>query len=327
MEGNQATLYLDGKPVETAVLTVPFTTAAKNFRIGGDNRINNTQYFKGTVYSLALFAQARTPAQITADMTGISGTEETLLYRMEVATELCPDGDGIHGHTASDWIEDVAPAAGACGVSHRVCTVCGAILEYRSAAGSAQTGSVLDYTLLGKTFETHQQILPVEQVLAVAPMTFETTFQLSSSFNDRGGVLIGNYTAEGMNVINLEIYTNGQPRLYYRVNGAAYTVQFTTDIRSEIKTHLALTLDEKTAKLYVNGTLVETAELTAAVPDVREGFCIGGDARTTNYQNFKGTIHAVHLFSDVRTAEEIAADALMVQCEDNSLIYQRYLSK
>jgi hypothetical protein len=86
-------------------------------------------------------------------------------------------------------------------------------------------------------------------------------------------------------------------------------------------------VDALTAYLYVDGALVETAELSVATADIREGFCIGGDARTSSYQNFKGTIYSVHLFSDVRTAEEMAKDAVMVVCDDEALIYENYLAK
>lgn len=185
----------------------------------------------------------------------------------------------------------------------------------------------IDYTDLGATFETYKEIIALEESLSATPLTFEVLMQLSPGFNDRGGVLVGNYTASGLNVINLEIYTNGAPRFYYRKNGTAYTIQFTTDVRSENKTHLAVTIDGLTANLYVNGVFVESVALTVAVPSVTDGFCIGGDARTSNYQNFKGTIYAVHLFSDVRSAKEIKRDAVMVQSNDNSLILSKFLEK
>ena len=104
-------------------------------------------------------------------------------------------------------------------------------------------------------------------------------------------------------------------------------MQFTTDVRSENKTHLTFVVDGLMTYLYIDGVLAETAELKVAVADVREGFYIGGDGRTSNQQNFKGTIYAVNLFSDVRTDAEIFADAAMVQCADDSLIYSNYLAR
>ncbi len=93
--------------------------------------------------------------------------------------------------------------------------------------------------------------------------------------------------------------------------------------------HLRIILSRKALFFCARYSLVwvESAALTVAVPSVTDGYCIGGDARTSNYQNFKGTIYSVHLFSDVRSAEEIKRDAVMVQCNDNSLILSEYLEK
>ena len=327
VDGDIATMYLNGNAVEKATLALPFANALSGFKVGGDNRVGNSQYFKGTVYSITLFDHARTPAQIAQDLKSISSGESGLLYDLTVSGTVCPSGNGLTGHVESDWITDMAPGNGVHGMYHTVCTVCGTILSRKASAASDWEGTPVSYKELGNAFETHQDIIPVTETLSATPLSYEVMFQLSPSFTNRAGVLFGNYTAEGKNVINLEVYTNGQPRFYYRSNYAAYTIQFTTDVRSESKTHLALTIDGLTANLYVNDALVETAELTTSTPDVRDGFCIGGDARTSNYQNFKGTIHSVHLFSDVRTAEEIANDAVMVLCEDDSLIYAKLLGK
>ena len=323
VDGDQATMFLNGKAVETVTLPVPMGNVTENFKIGGDNRLGNTQYFKGTVYNLAVFDSPRTEEQIAKDMLGISGEEEGLLYTMAVAKEVCPAGDGLEGHKLSQWIEDL-PADGAAGVSHQVCTVCGKQLSYRIAPAAELYGQSIDYVSLGKTFATYLEILPITETLYAAPKTFEVMLQLDPEYDARGGVLVGNYTADGKNVVNVEVYNNGLPRFYYRNNYAAYTVQFTTDVRSKNKTHLTLVIDGMNALLYVNGVLKETAELTVAVPNVSTGYCIGGDARTSNYQNFKGTIYSVHLFSDVRTPEEIATDAVLVLDRDN-LLYQEYL--
>jgi len=326
VEQQQATLYVNGEAVETVTLRIPLGNVTENFKVGGDNRMGNTQYFKGTVYNLAVFGSVRTEAQIAEDMLSISGQEEDLLYTMKVAQTICPDGNGLEGHSVGDWIE-ILPADGADGVYYRTCTACGQILAYKRATAPECYGDGIDYVPLGQSFATYLDVLHIGETLTAAPQTFEVMLQLDPEYDARGGVLVGNYTAEGKDVMNLEIYNNGLPRFYYRTNYAAYTVQFTTDVRSENKVHLAMTIDGLTARLYVDGQLVETAELTKATADVREGYCIGGDARTSNYQNFKGTIYSVHLFSDVRTAEEIAADALLAPKQDAALLYARYLSK
>ena len=49
-------------------------------------------------------------------------------------------------------------------------------------------------------------------------------------------------------------------------------------------------------------------------------FGIGCDHRETNEFHFKGAIKSVSLFSDVRTPEEIAADAVSVDKNDENLL-------
>ena len=87
-----------------------------------------------------------------------------------------------------------------------------------------------------------------------------------------------------------------------------------------------MTLDGLTACLYVNGTLVEKVTLKAAVPSVTEDFYIGNDARKSE-QYFKGIIYGVALFDDIRTADEIAIDALLVSENAEGLIYTNYFTK
>ena len=134
-------------------------------------------------------------------------------------------------------------------------------------------------------------------------------------------------TVNGKNVINLEVYEKGAPRFYYRTNHVAYTIQFKTDIRSTNKTHLAVTIDGGMANLFVNGVLVESVLMSADLPETTQNFCIGGDARTENHQNFKGEIYSVHLFDSARTPEEILKDSVFVNESNESLVYNAYFEK
>ena len=96
---------------------------------------------------------------------------------------------------------------------------------------------------------------------------------------------------------------------------------FTTDIRSENATHVALVVDGLAANLYVNGVFAESLTLTAALPQVTEGFRIGADNRVDNAQYFRGTIYTVHMFGDARTAQEVAVDAALVTEKEPDLLY------
>ena len=164
----------------------------------------------------------------------------------------------------------------------------------------------------------------LEQPLAAAPQTYEFAVQLPKEESARAGVLLGNYNGGSGMFINIEIYTNGQPRVWYKINNTAYYHLFTTDVRSAAVTHLALTVEDKTVNLYVNGELKETATLRVAMPVTLSDYFIGADNRADNTQPFKGTIYGVNLFDHVRTPEQIAVDALLVSPNEAGLIVSHY---
>lgn len=172
-----------------------------------------------------------------------------------------------------------------------------------------------------------QNVYALDDAFASAPRTFEAVVQLDTSYTQRAGVIIGNYDGGTGNQFNLEVYTSGKLRLYYIANRTAYNYNFKTDIRSDSPTHITLTVDGRTAKLYLDGQCKETVTLPAAIPEIVSGYKIGGDNRVGNTQYFKGTIYTACLFSDVRTSEEIAVDRYLPQSDsDNLLVFKNFLN-
>ena len=106
--------------------------------------------------------------------------------------------------------------------------------------------------------------------------------------------------------------------------GNAVSYVFKTDIRSIDPVHLTITTSGLKANLYINGVYKETVNMYRALPSATEKFCIGGDNRSGNVQYFKGIIHSVNIFSDERTAEEIAYDAKLVTSDTEGLVYSKY---
>ena len=106
-----------------------------------------------------------------------------------------------------------------------------------------------------------------------------------------------------------------------------YSHVFSVDVRDEKLTHMAITIDGLTVSLYLNGKLVEQATLTVLPPEITEGFFVGNDRRPASGQYFKGTVYSVTLFDDVRSAEEIAEDALLVRKDAQGILYSYYYKK
>jgi hypothetical protein len=324
INGNVATLYIDGVATESATLDIDYKTTTDKFTIGGDRRSNNSQYFKGTIYSVALFSDVRTAEEIKQDIAGIPADADSLICYRYYNSEICKESPTRDGHIESEWIIDRESSDTLAGIKHKECTRCGKILTVSDQRNGThyinhiEMDNVNGYKLTGV-----QDAIDIGTTLKSAPLTFEATFKLPSSFSsvNRGGVILGNYDGSNKDGLNIEIYTNGRPRLYYKVGSIGYSYVFKTDVRSDSITRLAITIDGTIAKLYINGILKETAELTVGIPKQTNGFVIGNDQRTDSAQYFKGTIYSINLFSEIRTDEEIAIDSIAVPDDSENLVY------
>ena len=325
VNGTQATLYVDGAMKENAMLSAPLPEVTENFVVGGDNRVGNFQYFKGKLYSVSLFADARTSAEILKDIGFVAADAPDALYVKYFTAPECSANIENGVHTESDWIVDHVSTETESGVMHTQCEHCGVRFKVAQMGKSVTDGKQLNYqTMEGMSFSSAQETYPLSQALQAKPLTIEATIGLSKSYSSRAGVVFGNYDNSTAAQVNLEIYTNGQPRLYTRIGSISNTYQFTTDVRSDSQTHIAVTMDGLTANLYVNGVWKESVTMKRELPDAVNNYCVGGDNRTDNTQHFKGVIYSVSVFSDVRTAEEIACDAYLVSDSAQGILYNHY---
>ncbi len=325
VNGTKAMLYVDGAMKENAMLSASLPEVTENFVVGGDNRVGNYQYFRGTLYSVSLFADARTSAEILKDVGFVAADAPDALYVKYFTAPECSANTENGVHTESDWIMDHASTETESGVMHTQCEHCGVRFRVAQIGRSVADGKHLNYqTMEGMSFGSAQETYRLSQALDAKPLTIEATIGLSKSYSSRAGVVFGNYDNSTATQVNLEIYTNGQPRLYTRIGSISNTYQFTTDVRSDSPTHIAVTIDGLTANLYVNGVWKESVTMKRELPDAVNNYCVGGDNRTDNAQYFKGTIYSVSVFSDVRTAEEIACDAYMVSDSAEGILYNHY---
>ena len=272
---DQAILYVNGSKADSVALTFPLPTFTHKMKVGGNNRKNNAQYFKGTIYNVHLFSRVRSVAQVRKDHLLVSNLADGLIY--------------------SEYYKGTAPTE-----------------PYTT-------------TLKPMTFSA-KKVTKLSAALSAAPQTIEATISLPKSVKGKGGVIFGNYDSSSKSPLNVEIAAGGKVRLYYKNSGKTVSHVFKTDVRSSGATHIALTLKDKTAVLYVNGIKKETAKLKVAIPKATKAFCIGGDNRKGNTQYFRGKIYAVNVFSDVRTAAEIKKDAVLVTTSDAKLLYSGYMT-
>ncbi len=327
VNGKSATLYVNGEKMQTRSLSAELPKITDNFRIGGDNRKGNSGYFKGTIYSVNMFSDIRTQSEIKKDRILVAGNTSGLLCSRNFVSYVCDAESQRKGHSSGKWIVNVKATSDKYGIRHKKCTVCSKILKAEEYSVNSDE-LYKSYTgLAGLRCASPDEIYKINKTFSSVPCTFEVTYKLSKKHSGAGGVLLGTYSGDKKNQINLEIYKNGNPRIYVKTNGKVYTYLFKTDVRSDKVSHLAVTVSGTTAKLYLNGVYKESIKMSTKLPDVRSGYCIGHDNRKKQQAYFEGTIYAVNLFSDVRSAKEIAVDKTLVTENTSKLVYSRYFTK
>ena len=269
-----------------------------------------------------MFGDVRTADEIKRDVLLATVNDDDLLFTGCFA-KLRHDQISEHNlHNQSNCIIDRAPTDNENGIMHTECLSCKKTLVISELQNDFTSVSHKNYdNSIGLTANEKYKI--TEPFISV-PRTFEIAMQLSPTLNNRAGVLLGNYDASTAEQINVEIYTNGNPRLYFKTGNVGYTYLFKTDIRSDLITHLTFTIDGAYANLYMNGKLTETVALNSALPQAYTNYHIGSDSRADNSQIFQGTIYSVNLFSDVRTEKEILCDAIAVSDNTEDLIFSKY---
>ena len=286
-------LYVNGEHQQTVTntaLTSGELVLADEFILGGDLRNGNSQYFKGSIKSLAMWSDARSASEIAADAAKTSfsvESDDALLFAYDLSktkmSERFTDlsGNGYH------------------------------IPHYEYVAGmtfSADASYEIPYKLDIQKPASGDEAMTVEMELCIDP-----------TMTGRGGTVFGTYDEDTVkNGLNIEMYSNGTLRLY--TNHAGDT-KFTTDLRAYMgttenprhaKLALVVNVTKKMAYLYVNGAQVETKKITSfesgdlVLPDA---FLLGRDARAGNSNYFKGDLKNLAVWSDARSASEIAADA------------------
>lgn len=273
---------------------------ARPMRIGGDYRTDNTEYWTGAMHYVAIYNRTFTTSEIRAR------------------------------YNAGTWAQEDDSLIAAWDLSRQNSTI-----------DRSGNGHDLIYTkgegIRIDTFGSYT----IDKSLEGIPSTVEAWLWMPTCYNTRGGTFIGNYTGKSSgSYFAFEIQNSGHPRYFFRnsdgTNGL--TIFDKVDIRNNAWTHVAIVHDPKAvvtvdgveitgaAFCYVNGVLAQTCAFTKTVLDkdnktyqtpiipmddtVMENYVhFGGDRQGAGMtQRFNGYIKEMRVYSDQRTAEEIASD-------------------
>ena len=290
--GDSVHLYVDGVKKATRYPTIVLPKASDfthPFRIGGDYRTGNTNYFKGLIYSVAMFNDIRTASEIKAD----KNTNKTW-------------SSSTHGLVAAYDITRMGEAA---------------LRDYSGSGNKLvyNNGSGIQVENFGK--------YEIDQTFESGIETFESWIYMPKYYtNSIGGTIFGNNRSSGGAKVVYEIYKDGNPRMFYTNANGTTTYHRFTDVNLKTGTwqHLAIVHDVANgeARCYVNGVLKQTVSGSVAYGEnaFNNKFLIGRDT-TLRYaegdgeywenrddQYFKGFIKEIRTFADVRTESEIAMD-------------------
>lgn len=141
---------------------------------------------------------------------------------------------------------------------------------------------------------------------------------------ERVGIIFGNYDDAPTEVVNYEIYDNGQVRWY--IGGVS--LFGTRDLRDNKWHHLAFIRDKTADKLsiYIDGELdIESASAGTDQTFVKAQI-IGKDHRSSGIPYFHGEMDELRIWDDVRTLTEIRdnMDAPLMGNETNLITYYKF---
>ncbi len=169
-------------------------------------------------------------------------------------------------------------------------------------------------TAEGMTFHA-EDYYRTENLLTTLPATYEATVQFPADYDPekKGGAILGNYQVKSVPGFQFRIDDGGTPGLIIVDDQKAYHYYEFDQINVYTGewVHIAIAKDSAggTLSCYINGQLKQT--ITAESPETVQmlhTLGLGSDHQRLNEFYFKGSIRNAALYSDIRTADEIAAD-------------------
>ena len=189
----------------------------------------------------------------------------------------------------------------------------------------------------GTTFSAGDRLL-MKNVLPDIPSTFEVTVKYPKTTN-KTNVLLGTYTdvpAKRPSTFMYYVDKGGYPMLYIRDSADTATKYLFNKVKIYTGNwiDLAIVIDGSYIHCYVDGTLKQTLDYTAPTLTPSKAPVVGGDYRErtetsggvptgragSNYAYCLGSIKSMALYSDTRTAAEVAADRTAKDLSDSALI-------
>lgn len=283
---------LIGQQTMTSTVAYPAFTVDRLYLIGGDYRSGNTQYFKGEVLEVAMYADKRTEAECLAGTVNIADGD--MIFGFDLTKALPTYGKDLSGN------------------GHHIAGI-------DIPADSERTGLTLDAS-----------VRQISKKFTSVPKTIEAWVNVSNV--DRPGNIIGNYkdancfnfeiwTKRQPRLYFQDASGSIQNFVFQDANGNNITLDTGW-------MHLAVVINDDSILLYKNGEAISNMPYTGGFSDnvLKYNYVLGGDLRANNTMYFKGDMANLVAFTDARTADEIKADMNSVDAKADGLMLYYDLS-
>ena len=263
---------------------------------------------------------------------GTVNTTDVVTLRRYIAggygIDLTPPSEDC-AHSNFTTIPAITPTCTVTGLTEgQQCTDCGVILvqqEYIPANGHNYIGGLCtlcgtpetlpspSIEMTGSTFMSYDKN-EVAKSFDECGVTYEAWIKFPKNIdlsNNRGGIILGNYGTTSNTSFSFEIDINGKPKLYqqYSANNTK-RYSFNYDVRTGEWLHLTIVNDYQNSVVlcYIDGELVDQLNESWHPVKTDVPALVGNDYRFGEVYYFKGELHSIAVYSDVRTDNEIHAD-------------------
>jgi hypothetical protein len=184
--------------------------------------------------------------------------------------------------------------------------------------------------ITGKDFNGVDQEIFIENQLDVTTaFTFEGWIRPKKLAYSR---IFSRYTGSGLpeGTVILDTYggspstDNGKGLRFLVVDGATYSITIDNVLSLNEWQHVAVSFDNGTVKMYVNGTLVKSDIMAiSSIPSSTTDWVLGGDEGATGIALFHGHMSDVRVWETVKTAQEIVdlQDACLEGTEQGLILW------
>ena len=176
----------------------------------------------------------------------------------------------------------------------------------------------------GATFASNTDTLTICEKFTEPVVTFEAWIKLPTTYPASGGTIFGSYTTSLGKLQNFEIgdihpevpdsYAKARLLQYLSTSNLTRQHIYLTgvDLNTDKWTHIAIVNDSANSKVhyYVNGVFFKSYTATITLITCDNAYRIGNNVTPDDKFRFKGQIHSIAVYSDVRTAQEISKDAI-----------------